>query len=300
MRHAVTGPPVRKSDPPRGGAGLQRLAIAAALCVVLAGCAGFVYKRLDWLAVWYVNGLVTLDEAQEQALRRIVKDGLAWHRGAQLPLYQAMLDNLDRDVDGPMSVARVEQRYDEMVALWDVLAERLVGDAAPLLESLTIAQRNELFASIEEQNEEFREEYSGSTAELRYKRRVRTTIRVLQQFMGRLTEEQRTLVEAHLRAMNDVADEWLERRALWQANFRAVLDGNLRGAEFSAALRDLALRTEQFDSAEYRRKVSENRQIAFRMLADLSSIMTPKQRERMSRKLREYATDLDELTRQSS
>jgi hypothetical protein len=284
----------------RSGTRLQRLAIAAALCAILAGCAGFFYKRLDWLAAWYVNGLVTLDEDQEQALRRMVKDTVAWHRGAQFPLYQAMLDNLDKDVDGPMSVARVEQRYDEMVALWDVMVERLVGDAAPLLDSLTIDQRNELFASIEEQIEDFREEYSGSTAELRYKRRVRTTIRVLQQFMGRLTEEQRMLVRARLATMNDVADEWLERRALWQANFRAVLDGNLRGAEFAAALRDLALRPEQFDSAEYRRKVSQNRQIAFRMLADLSSIMTPKQRERMSRKLREYAAELDELTRQSS
>jgi hypothetical protein len=167
-----------------------------------------------------------------------------------------------------------------------------------VLGNLSTDQRNELFASIEEQNEEFREEYSGSTPELRQQRRARTTIKILQRLMGRLSGEQEALVRVRLAAMHDVTDEWLERRQVWQASFRAVLDSGLRGDDFSAAIRNLALRTEQFDSAEYRRKVEDNRQMVFRMLAELSGMMTPKQRERMSAKLREYAADLDELTGQ--
>lgn len=299
MRAAGSDPSYQMSLGRRCRAGLQRTAVAVALCMALGACTGLVYKRLDWLAAWYVNGLVTLDDSQEQQLREIVRSGVAWHRDTQLPLYQALLDNLDRDIDAPMSAERVAQRYDEMVALLDVLTERLVSDGVPLLASLTAEQRGELFASLEEQNEELREEYSGSTPELRRKRRERTTIRVLQRFMGSLTDDQEMLVHARLDGMHDVAEEWLERRWAWQGKFRAVLEGGATGAEFAAALRDLALRPGQFDSAAYQRKVSENRQLVFRMLADLSDTMTAKQRDRMSRKLREYATDLDELTRQA-
>jgi hypothetical protein len=271
-------------------------AVAAAL-LFLAGCAGFVYQRLDWLAVWYVNGMVSLEEAQERQLRDIVRSGLDWHRSTQLPLYQEFLSQLDRDTDGPMSVALVEQRYEDMVSLWDPLVSRLVADSAPLLASFTAGQRTELFESIAEDNEEIWDEYAGSTPEARRKRRSKTTIRVLQRFMGHLDAEQRALVNARLDGLHDVAEEWLMRRRAWQAQFRAVLEGDTAEPAFSAALRDLALRPDQFDSAEYRRKVEENRQIVFGMLAELTSLMTGAQRERMGRKLREYSADLEAIMR---
>ena len=278
--------------------GLRSGMLVAAVCVALSGCTGFLYKRLDWLVVWYVNGVVTLDDAQEQEVRRIVTAGLDWHRTTQLPRYRVFLQDLDRDTDGPMTATLVERRYDEMVALWDVMLIRLADDAAPLLASLTLEQRQELFENLEHDNEEIWEEYAGSTPELRRARRSKTTMRVLQRFMGRLTDDQRVSVRAAVDGMHDVAEEWLERRRAWQARFREVLESGTAGAEFSAAMRDLALRPDQFDSVEYRRKVTENRQLIFRMLADLSGRMTTAQRDRMGRKLREYATDLDSLTRQ--
>ena len=66
-----------------------RSAAARFFCLVsVAGCtAGFVYNRLDWLVSWYVNGLVSLDDAQEEQLRTSVRRTLAWHRETQLTRY---------------------------------------------------------------------------------------------------------------------------------------------------------------------------------------------------------------------
>jgi hypothetical protein len=268
----------------------------ALTCGVLLACAGFFYQRLDWLAVWYANGMVTLTDEQEQRLRNTVRDGVAWHRTTQLPRYRALLEEIDRDTDGMMTADQVAQHYDEMVGLWDVLLTRMVEDAAPLLRSLTPEQRDELFENLAEDNEDLRDEYAGSTPELRRKRRSKATIRAVQRFTGGLTEPQKAFVNASLDGMHDLAEEWLTRRRAWQLQFRAVLDSPADGTAFAAALRDLALRPDQFDSVEYRRKVSENRQMVFDMLAQLTGQLTPAQRDRMGRKLRGYAADLDELT----
>jgi hypothetical protein len=184
-----------------------------------------------------------------------------------------------------------------MVELWDVLLVRLVDDVAPLLRGLTSEQRSELFDNLAEDNEELWEEYAGSTSQMRRQRRSKATIRILQRFMGRLTDEQKSTVHAGLDGMHDVAEEWLARRQNWQANFRALLEGTAAGAEFTTALRDLVLRPDQFDTVAYRRKVADNRERVFVMLAELTGQMTTTQRDRMGRKLREYASDLDELAR---
>lgn len=277
---------------------LAQLVLVSTLALVLAGCATFVYKRLDWLAVWYVNGLVSLDESQESLLRAVVRDTLEWHRATQLPLYRAYLAQLDLDTDAAMPAELVARRYEEMVALWDPLVRRMADDLAPLLGSFTAEQRDELMASLEEDNEEIWQQYAGSTPEVRRKRQTKTTIRVIQRFMGRLTDAQKELLGVHLAGLHDLAEAWLTRRRAWQTRLREVLEENASDVTLlRAAVQDLALRPEQFDPPEYRRLAADNRHMVFAMLADLSASMTPVQRERMGRKLREYADDLDALTR---
>ncbi|MGH9580121.1 MAG: DUF6279 family lipoprotein [Terriglobales bacterium] len=266
------------------------------MAVGLTACtAGFFYNRLDWLAVWYVNGLVTLDDDQERQLRELVDRNLAWHRRTQLPRYLLLLERLDREVDAPAAPEVFERDFQEVVHLWDEFLEHILGDGARFLSGLSPTQVTELMKGLEEGNEDLRDEYAGASPEVRKSRNARNAIRAIQRFTGRLTPDQRKLVELRLAAIHDVSDEWLERRQHWQQKFRLLLEARPAAEQFEAEMKVLILNPESFDSGEYRARVQENRAVILSMLAELKNALTGEQRARVKRKLQEYAEALRKI-----
>jgi hypothetical protein len=144
---------------------------------------------------------------------------------------------------------------------------------------------------MEEDNQELEQTYSGSTPEVRAKKRQKSARRFLQRFVGRLSSDQLVMIDTRLSAMHDNSQAWLERRRHWQSRFVALLRAHMPAPELEAALRDLALNPNQFDSAGYRRNVDENRRIAMDMLAELTNGLSVGQRERLSRTLGRYIAD---------
>lgn len=262
---------------------------------VTACTAGFVYNRVHWVVSWYVNGLVSLDEPQEQRLRDIIQRTMDWHRQTQLPKYVALLDELDRQTDGVVTPEDMEARYQEMSALFDVFLRHVIPDAAGLLGTLSPEQVSELAANLEEDNEELWDEYAGSTPETRAKRRTKSALRVLQRLTGKLDQEQRAGVEARLATMNDLSDEWMERRRHWQARLVELLRSRPSADRLEAALRDLALDPNQFDTPRYREGVEENRRIIVSMVADVTNSLNDRQRAHLGRKFVEYRDDLQAI-----
>lgn len=284
-----TGSPGRGSH--RGGS-VAGLLTTLLLAFGLAGCtSGLVYDRVDWIVAWYVDGFVTLDDAQDERLSGLVAETMDWHRRTQLPRYVELLDALAAEADRPVDAATVARRYAEVEDLLDVLVVRVTPGAAALLAGLTPAQREELAASFAEDNEELREEYSGSTPQEREARRTRAAIKALQRFYGRLSPAQRALVTARLAPLADVSEQWLERRQHWQERFLGILAAPPAGG-LAQALRDLALDPDQFDTPGYREQVEANRRAVFAMLAELSATLSPDQRRHMRRKLEGYSKDL--------
>lgn len=270
-----------------------RLLLAGALAVVLTGCmAGFVYKRLDWVVSWYVNGLVSLDDAQEKQLRAAVRGALQWHRDVQIPAYLAVLEQIGREVAEPVTPQALERHYQSMTVLLDEFWRRVIPEAAALLRTLDPGQVAELRDNFAEGNEELREMYSGTTPEIRRERRKRSTIRAIQRFTGRLTGSQRNLIGMHLAQMQDVSEQWLERRWHWQERILVLVRDPPPEPEFSAALLDMALNPNQFDSPDYRRQVELNRAVIMAMLAEILNGLDARQRRRLQNKLSGFADDL--------
>jgi hypothetical protein len=273
------------------------IATVALLAILLGGCvAGIVYNRLDWAAVWYVDGFVTLDESQKRQLRELVQQTLDWHRRTQLSRYRRLLNDLEREISRPLTPADVNRRFEQITGLMDDLAGHIVPEAAPLLLTLDADQLRELERNLAEHNEELWEEYAGSTPEVRRQRRTRTTLRALQRFTGRLNGAQRELVETQLASLQDVSEQWIERRVHWQERFMALLRGRPEQEQFVVALRKLVLDPNQFDSPEYRARVESNRDAVMRMLSDLSATFDERQRSRFARKLNGYALDIEALS----
>lgn len=272
---------------------LRGLLLAVFVAATLSACtAGFVYDRVHWLVSWYVNGLVSLDDAQERQLREMVNRTMTWHRATQLPKYIGLLEELDREKDGPVTPQDFERHYRETLVWMDDFLRYVVPDASRLLATLTPEQVSELQENMAEDNEDTWEEYGGDTAEKRQKRRVRSALRVLQRFTGSLTAEQRADVGTQLATMHDVSEQWMERRRHWQARFIEILRSPPPGAGFEAALLDLAVNPNQFDPPEYRAHVEANRRVTMTMLANLVNSLDARQRERLGRKLQEFEDDL--------
>jgi hypothetical protein len=170
----------------------RRLSVIALLAIWLGGCTtGFVYNRLDWVVSWYVNGLVSLDDAQEAQLKSMVQQTLDWHRRSQLPRYVSLLEQLDRETDQPVTAQALERRYQEIGAMLDDFLRQVLPGAAGLLRTLTPEQIAELGESLTEDNEEIWDEFAGATPAVRQKRRARSTLRALRRFTGPLSSAQR-------------------------------------------------------------------------------------------------------------
>ncbi|MBM4222037.1 MAG: hypothetical protein FJ170_08840 [Gammaproteobacteria bacterium] len=103
------------------------------------------------------------------------------------------------------------------------------------------------------------------------------------------------MVRSYTAGMHDVTVQWLQRRKAWQSAFRELLEGRAGNPDFERQLTGLLLDPNQFDGAEYRRLVAENREIAFAMSAAVLSSLTPKQRKHLDERLSDLARDFDEL-----
>lgn len=293
----ISVPAVARPLPEAGRARrLRELLLAVFVAATLSACtAGFVYDRVHWVVTWYVNGLVSLDDAQERQLREMVNRTMAWHRATQLPKYIGLLEELDREKDATVTPGDFERHYRETLVWMDDFLRYVVPDASRLLATLTPEQVSELQENMAEDNEEMWEEYGGDTAEKRQKRRAKSALRVLQRFTGSLTAEQRSNVETQLATMQDVSEQWMERRGHWQQRFIEILRSPPAGPGFEAAILDLAVNPNQFDPPEYREHVEANRRVTMTMLANLVNSLDMRQRQRLGRKLQEFEDDLQKI-----
>jgi hypothetical protein len=262
----------------------------------LGGCTRFVLNQLDWVAVWYVNGYVRLDDQQKALVRDSVRRNVIVFRTEQLPGFLAVLGEMRADLGVTMTPALVGRRFGELEALGRQTVGLMVPDTVLLLRSLSPAQVDELFATFADNAEELAEEYSGSTPEQRRERQARTVLKMTRRMTGSLTPAQEQLVRDHLGQLHDLAPQWLERRSNWQQALRTTLDGDREPPEFDRQVASLVLDPDQFDAAAYRHKVDENRIVIYEMVAALMQSLSPVQRAHVDRRLAEYERNLLALT----
>lgn len=284
----------------RVDAAFTRLRLVALLivCGLLVSCSAtrLLYNQLDWLVVWYLDDYFSLTDEQRDALRESVDRHLEWHRTTQLPKYAEFCRDLEREWAQQPSVDILRRRHDELIGYWDAMLEYGLPDMARFLLSLTDEQVDEFDARVQESNAELLEEYSGETRERRLKQRRKSVVKITERFVGRLNQNQKGVVGQYVNNLHDNSQEWIEGRRLWQLEFMALL--RERPADFEPRLRGLMLDPNQFDSAEYRRKVDENRELIFDMYEVMLYSLTEAQRATLSKRLKRYAKDFELLAAQ--
>lgn len=277
----------------------DRLVAAAVLLssLLLSSCSSnFFYDKLDTLIVWQVQDYVRLTDPQKRALKADLQVQLDFIRRNEMPRAARLFERSARDLEaGDVTAALLDARYYEALELYDGLLGGIVPLSERFLRSLSEEQVAELFANLDELNDEMYDEYSGSTVAEREKNRNKSAIKSIQGFTGRLSNKQRSLVTDALARMDDASEEWIDYQRLWQSKFRELVQSRPPAKEYRQALTELFVNPRNLHSEEYRQRVHNNRMILNGMLEELLAGLSDRQRKRAVRKLDGYADMLDEL-----
>lgn len=277
-----------------------RVAWLVLACVALAGCgAQFLYNRLDTVAWLYVKTQVSLEDLQSRQLRDSLRTFLAWHRRTELPRYADFASALARDAARPLGRARIDRARLDIEALWRGSVARGAPDAARFLAGLDARQREELFASLAEDDAEVREEFCDAPEKKRRERQFETVVDAAEDWVGRLTPAQLELVRRGLAPLRPSGCAWVESRVQFRRDLRDLIESGAADPAYADRVARLLSNPEERWDPEYRAIFEFNRDAVIALLVDLDAALTPRQRARLSEKLTGYARDFRELAGQS-
>ena len=270
------------------------LVLAVGLVALLGACSSttFVYNRLDGILPWYLDDYVELDSAQEEQLDNLLADFLAWHRQQELPRYVALLDQISADLDRPVSAVQVTATYAEMEQAGLRLQDASLDWLLTLGASLSEAQVGEFLAYLQEQQEEFEEKYlERSDREFR-EDSYQALEDSLQDYLGRLSDEQRQRLRAASLDLQRSDAAWLQERAVWLQRLEQLLQ---RQPGWQQRLREaVALRYEKV-SEHYRAVFEHNLEVICAAVAGVLDSRSEKQDRRLRAELRDLREDLQTL-----
>lgn len=277
----------------------RSLATPALLCLVLLGLAGcgtqLLYNRLDTLLYFYISSQVSLQDPQAKDLKRQLQDFLDWHRRNELPRYAEFAEALATDAQHALGRDRIDLAGQNIETFWRESVLRGGPDAARWLQQLALPQREELFASLAEDDADLRTELCTDSAEKRSKRRDKTFISTVEDWVGRLSEQQRTLVRQRLVTLTPTGCGWVEQRAAQRAELRHAVDTAASDPAYAQTLARLMAQPEDRWDRQYRASFEANRARVIDLLAALDVTFTAKQRRRLSARLLDFARDFREL-----
>ena len=251
--------------PPNLFCRLIGLLLAAGL---LVGCSStrLSYQFADRGVVWWVEDYVDLAGAQEDALRDDLRELRDWHCQTQLPRYSDWLGQLRQETArGTLPPPRIDWHREQVSQFLEPLAERLVPVAARLLTSLSDAQVNQLVASMEEQQAEYRQEYLRDDTPEDAADRVRERA---ERWLGTLNDRQQRIVRQWVAGREGATEAWLEGRQNWQEAFAQLLQARHQ-PDFHDRLRDMIVNYPRYQGEGHRARAQRNAGDVVRLTHDL-------------------------------
>ncbi|MDY6945474.1 MAG: DUF6279 family lipoprotein, partial [Pseudomonadota bacterium] len=184
------------------------------LLVVTLGvgaCTNFFYDRLDTLAAWYIQDLVSLDDGQRSNLRSWLEGTLQWHRKSELSRYVSFLRELAGEASRPGNATRYQSIESQVEQFGARLVDQAAPDAARLLLSLTPEQLTEFEINLAEKSRERNRKNLKALADGNWhQQRARDIEKQLKRWTGAVTRQQKQLIARHSERFDSTTTDWLE------------------------------------------------------------------------------------------
>ncbi|MHA7924679.1 MAG: DUF6279 family lipoprotein [Marinobacter sp.] len=237
----------------------------------LAGCSStkLAYRYADWGIVWWVEDYVSLTADQKQQLNSDIEQLRQWHCSAELPRYQAWLDELESDVsNNPPDQATVEYHKQQLFSFFPSLLERATPVATNLLSNLSDEQVQELADNMAQSQREMEEEFLADSPEATAEARAERTAERVERWLGELNSKQRDIVRQWSANRGAQTEIWLQGRKNWQLALLEILEGRDEPT-FEAELEYLILNSEEVRGEAYKAMMAESRAAMASLMHDL-------------------------------
>ena len=274
-----------------------RFAAVLLALLLLAGCAtSFLYNRLDWLIGWYLDDYVELSRAQEKAFGQRLKIVLDWHRREELPLYAALLRQIEADSAAPLSADTVRNWSRQLPLALERIEARLWPVVQQTGADLDQAQMAELLENIWARQRELEEEYLTRTDQEYAEDNFDRLSENLRDFLGPLSAAQEDRIARAAQAMKRYDQAWLEERQLWLKTLQRLAAREPGWQEQLRAAWALRKKRRTPRYHEYRR---HNMDIIHALVADVLNARSKRQDRRLIRELGGLRDDLQDLVGQA-
>lgn len=269
-----------------------------ACCFLLLGaCSGsnFVYNQLDFILPWYVDDYAELNTQQDAYLDKLLEPFLQWHRRQELPAYIGIIEGIEARLDKPLSGEDVAGIFADFEAAW----MRIEGKALDWLLDLGGQLSDEQIAGfvevLWEKQEEYEEEYLERSDEEFYEDSYENLVDNAEEFLGRLSEQQREELRAASNRLMRSDQAWLQDRSDWLKKLEELLK---REPGWEQAVKDAVVAHRESLDPEYVKIYEHNMGEVFAAIAGLVNSRSQKQDERLRRSLADIREDLGELAAQ--
>ncbi|WP_422909877.1 DUF6279 family lipoprotein [Pseudomonas sp. MAC6] len=275
---------------------VKTLLLLLCLSLLISACsrAGLAYRNLDWLVPWRLNDYLNLDSQQKAWLKPRLQTHLQWHCSTELPRYIDWLHTTESILAQPQpDSAQLLEQFAQFDAALKRIGIEITPTAIELLQGLSEQQVRELYAAMDEDNLEDRQDFLDPPLATQLSERQTRMQERLRPWLGRLNTAQTEHIATWANSLGEQNRLWLENRQLWQAELRKVV-AERDSADFAERLTPLLQQRERFYSDEYRASYGRSRQALATLFSQLLSSSDEAQRERLSHRLRDLRRDLAE------
>jgi hypothetical protein len=276
----------------------QRLLLLALVTMTLVACnrVQLVYNQLDWLLPYYLETYVELSAEQDSYLEQQVGELLAWHCSTQLAAYADLLRAAGDDFSsGAMTRERLAGYSGQIEQYWRNILLQSTPAMTGLLQHASDAQIEELYASFDERNREWLEEFNERTEDELRDDYVERMERELERWYGPLEPDQRRHVQAWGTHFRPLGTSGLQMRKAWQARLRDLLQRREQQDEFRAGMYALINEARSFQPETYRQAMEHNHELTLTLVYTVGKTLTPQQRAHLDQRAESIAQDFENL-----
>ena len=275
------------------------------MSVILTGCSAtrLGYNKLPEIASWWLDSYIDFTDSQGPQAKVALQKLQAWHRKEELPAIAELL--VQAQTLAPQNITP-----EQACKVWEsaqVRIESLIQEssrlAAPVVSQLSAKQLKHLEKEWASRNEDWKKNWLQGTPDTRVKKRVDLAAERFNSFYGDLNAEQRQLLKQQF-LQSAWTPEWgyqqrvkrqQEQLTALQAMSSEITKPAMPLAQVEKALEALMLQSVRpRDTSDLSKQLLLEQQ-ACQNLAQLHNTMSPAQRLKAQRKLKDYETDVREL-----
>ena len=271
---------------------LRFLLLFACLFLSSACSNKFFYNQLDWLIPWYVDDYVDLTFVQKEDLDKQVDMLLRWHRGKELKRYIEILDHIERDLTGEITVEEIGGWFEEVLIAASRVQDTILPSAIELGEGLSEQQMTEFVNNLKQRQIKLEKEYLSRSNEEYTEDNYDNLTESLSKYIGRLSATQKDRLYEAARTMQRFDQVWLDDRKDWLEKIIGLLQREPGWQQATI----VAFETRHgLKPKRLKQYLSYNTRIIKEAIADVLSNMSDKQRKSLLIEIAEIKNDFQQI-----